>query len=231
MREIFNLSFSAPNLIPTIFLLVAVLYWLLVLVGFLDLSSGDLDLDKDISLDKDVNVDADANADGNGPEKEIHGNHSAGAWVATLKFFNLGEVPFMSFFSFLALFTWAISLSANYYLKNAGFLIGLALLIPAIIVAAFLTKFATWPLKGVFKVFNEEEKPFDFSGRICTVEVGPFGDKVGQATIEAEGKVLLVTVKSHDGTRFQPGQQAVVLDEAENDPGIYLIGPFQEGHT
>jgi hypothetical protein len=241
MREIFNLSFSAPNIIPTILVLVTALYWILVLFGFLDLNSGDLDLDKDISLDKDLSLDADGDAhmEANGhahasADKDLDSSHNAegdSIWVATLRFFNLGEVPFMAFFSFMSLFTWTISLPANYYLGNHGFWLGLALLVPTILVSAFLTKFATWPLKKLFKSLNEVEKPFEFTGRICTIEVGTFGDKVGQAQIEADGKVILISVRSHDGSRFNAGQKAVVLDEWEENSSIYLVGPFQEGTT
>lgn len=232
MREILDLSFSAPNIIPTFLLLVTILYWILVLVGFLDLSTGDFDLDKDVSLDKEVSLDKDLDLhhEGHIDHDAHHEAHTDSAWVSALKFFNFGEVPFMAMFSFISFFGWAGSLTLNYYIHNASFWISLALLIPVLLVAAILTKFVTWPLKGFFRSLNDIEKPFDFTGRICTIEVGTFGDKVGQAEVLAENKVILLSVKSHDGSRFSAGQKAVILNEAEEGSAIYYIGPFTEGN-
>lgn len=229
MKEILDLSFSPGNIVPTILLIFVGLYWVVFLIGLLDLSFLDFDLDKDFSVDidadVDVDIDVDADADAEGMGKGSGGKGlSAGA--AILQFLNLDAVPFMVFLSFFSLFYWAGSVMGNHYLGNGETGLAIAIAAGAIILAALLTKAITQPFKGFFRSLNDAEKPADLRGRLCTLELGTSGKRLGQANVDINGKHLLVNVRSDTGERIEKGTSCVILEEG---PGkeYYIVQPFE----
>jgi len=226
MKEILDLSFSGPMVFPTALLLFVGLYWVVFLIGLIDLSflDFDLDVDKDIGIeidldadvDVDVDVDSDVDADSQG---------GPGLGVNILRFLNLDAVPFMVFTSFFALFFWAGSLIAIHEAGgNLGIVLGL--MVAAAIGAALLTKLVTQPFKGFFRSLNDEEKPIQFRGRICVLELGVEGNRLGQADLMVDGKSILLNVLSETGDKVKRGTQCVIVDYVA-DRDAYTVHPFQ----
>jgi len=99
MGELLEAIFQAVNLPFTLLLALVVLYWLSVILGFLDVDTFDIDaLDVDVDFDTDVDVDADADI---------------GALGAVAQFFGIGHVPIAIPFSVLFLSLWAGSVLLN----------------------------------------------------------------------------------------------------------------------
>lgn len=225
MNEILDLSFTSWNIVPTALLLFVGLYWIVFLVGLLDLSFLDFDLDKDFSLeidadvDVDVDMDADVDADADGAGKGL----SAGASV--LQFLNLDAVPFMVFMSFFALFFWAGSILGHHYLGDGSTGLAIGIVAGTVLVAALMTKGITQPFKKFFRSLNDSEKPVDLRGRLCTIEVGVSGNRMGQADVEIDGKHLLVNVRSDNGEQIKKGTRCLILEEAP-DQTCYLVQIF-----
>lgn len=225
MNEIIDLSFSPGNIVPTVLLMFVALYWIVFLIGLLDLSFLDFDFDKDLSVEVDADVDIDADVDADGAGKgDLGKGLSTGA--AVLQFLNLDAVPFMVFLSFFSLFFWAGSVLGNYYLGNGGLGLGIGIALGAVLLSAFLTKAITQPFRRFFRSLNESEKPLELRGRICTLELATVGDRMGQANVDFDGKHLLVNVRSEGGIRIERGTQCIILEPGP-DKAFYFVQVFE----
>lgn len=59
MKELYDFTFSSINIIPTLFLIIVVMYWITVLIGVLDFNSLDFDVDAHTDIDVGVHADID----------------------------------------------------------------------------------------------------------------------------------------------------------------------------
>lgn len=205
MKELFTAAVSAPNLIPTLLLAFVLMYWLVVLLGAIDVDTVDVDLD----LDTDVDLDGDLSGDG---------------FDGVLAFFNLGQIPLMVFLSFWILPVWVLSVLGNYYLGNSSFLIGLTILLPALVAGLFIAKFLTTPLVKVFAGLNQESNE-TMIGKTCTVTSQASHIKVGQAQVKTSGAPILLNVKTYDGITLDRGETGLVIEQQEGR-NIYFIEPY-----
>jgi hypothetical protein len=217
MKELIDLSFSSPHLPLTVLLLVVLLYWLTVILGVLDFSKLDFDMDVDVStevhLDKSIHVDVK-------PKRE--------GLTYLLVFFNLGKVPFMIWMSFLVLLIWCGSILSNFYLNNQSVGFALVLLVPNLVISLFVTKLLTTPLIRLFSDGkNEFESNSDLIGKPCTVLLSANELKVGQAEVlSATGAPLLLTVKTTEGKPLRRGEKGLVIDY-DASSHTFLIAPFE----
>ena len=213
MTELLEAAIAPANIIPTALLAFVLLYWLVVLVGLIDLDFINLDL-----IDTEVETDV---------EPDVSGIETI-AWLnSALAFFNLGRVPFMLFLSFLVLPFWALALLANYYLDTAGNFIGFSLLLPAFIGALFISKILTTPFVKLFAILEKEhDSKAVVLGQVCTVILPASPTELGQATVKTEGSPLLLNVKTTGSANLSKGETALVIEYDEKSK-FYLIEPYQ----
>ncbi|WPP51640.1 OB-fold-containig protein [Catalinimonas niigatensis] len=205
MNDLFNAAIAAPNIIPTAMLIFVLVYWMVVIMGVIDVESIDVDIEVDTDVDGEISV----------------------SWLNhVLAFFNLGRVPFMVFMTFLIVPMWAISVMTNYYMGNESFLLAVILLIPIFILSAFIAKFTTQPF---IKLFNHLENNIDQGerqvGKICTLMTTANSLKAGQAKINTSGAPLLLNVITDEGINMFNGDTGIVL-EYMPDRNVYLIEPY-----
>ena len=125
MLELWNAALAAVNLPYTILLGFVCLYWLSVITGVLDISTGDVDVDLDIDVDADMDVEADA---------EI-------GWMGgALHFFNFGKVPFMLIMTVVIVSAWSMAVISNHYWGDYKWHFGLAMAGPILFVSLFIAK-------------------------------------------------------------------------------------------
>ncbi|MEL6561399.1 MAG: hypothetical protein AAFQ94_24640 [Bacteroidota bacterium] len=216
MQELFDHSFSMINIVPTFLLFFSLLYWVIVMLGAIDLDFFDVDVDLDIDADIDVDVDMDA------PD-----NVSIGWLNSVLVFFNLGQIPLMIFITFLALPMWFIGVVGNYYLGITNIGLSLLLLIPNFIVSLFIAKFATMPFVKLFtKLKKEETSMTSLTGSVCKVILVATDEHVGQAEVKQDGSSFLINTKSPNGQKINKGETALIIDYNEENK-IFLIEPYQ----
>jgi len=208
MNELLQAAVAPANIIPTAFLAFVLFYWIVAMVGLIDLDF--------ISLEVETEV-----------EPEVGGLETI-AWLnSALAFFNLGRVPFMLFLSFLVLPFWAIALLTNYYLHTANNYIGFLLLLPAFVAALFIAKILTAPFVKLFAVFEKEhDSNAVVLGQLCTVTLPPSSTEIGQATVKTEGSPLLLHVKTTGSAHIKKGETALVIEYDEKSK-YYLIEPYQ----
>lgn len=214
MNELLTFAFSGAVLPFTVLLVLALVYWLLVLVGLLDLDLFDFDLDTDIDVDLDVDVDTDLDTD-------MDAGGTGGAWSNVLGFLNLGTVPFMIVYSVAVLWMWLGAMLGTYYMGATGTLLLGLTLIGVVLGSLMLTKLTTWPLKQLFQRLNAEEH-IQIIGRECTIRARASFERFGQAEIATEGAPLIFTIKTTDeGTTVRSGDKALVI--AKGDAGDYYL--------
>jgi hypothetical protein len=208
MNELLQAAAAPANIIPTALLAFVLLYWLVVLVGLIDLDFINIEVETD-------------------GEPDVSGTEAI-VWLnSALAFFNLGQVPFMLFLSFLVLPFWAIALLANYYLGTGGNFLGFLLLLPALIAALFISKILTTPFVKLFCILEKEhDSNAVVIGQVCTITLPASPTELGQATVKTEGSPLLLNVKTTGSANIRKGETALVIDYDEKSK-YYLIEPYQ----
>ena len=204
MLDLLNAAVSLPNIIPTAVLVFVLVYWVVVILGAIDLDF--LDIEVEVA------------------EADVDGELSVSWLNHVLAFFNLGQVPFMLFLTFWILPTWVISILGNHYLGNESFVAGGLLLIPALIVGLFIAKFLTMPFVRVYQILDQDDNTTPV-GKVCQMKSSASSTKTGQAHIQTEGAPLLLNVKAYDGCTLTTGDTAIVIeyDQARN---VYLVEPY-----
>ena len=211
MKEVLEASLHGANIIPTLLLAFAIGYWLIVMIGALDFDFLDFDLDVDHHVD--------------GPD--VHGDFSVSWLNSILIFFNLGRIPFMLFLSFLALPMWIISVQVNHMMGNTGFLLGLAFLVPNLLVSLFIAKFLTMPFLKLFAKLEEDgETTTTMIGKICRVILPLNSDSVGQVEVNVEGSNYRISAKTVEDVVMQKGEEGLIIEYHENGK-YYVVEPYQ----
>ena len=209
-------AFMPVNVVLTVLLILVVLYWLMVIIGALDIDLFDFDIDVDADADVDFDADADVDADFAG----------GGFLRGLLEFFYIGEVPVMILFSILILCMWMISMAANQFLNPAGsMLIALPIFAGNVFVSVFITKVVFMPFENLIKSFNEDANATRVViGRICVVTTTQVSDKMGQAEMPSKGAPVLLNVVAEGEHVFHKGDEAVVTGKNSVN-GVYTIAP------
>ncbi|SMB98421.1 conserved hypothetical protein [Hymenobacter roseosalivarius DSM 11622] len=206
MFELLQAAVSPPNLPPTALLVFVLLYWITVIVGLLDISSLDLD------------IEVEGDADGLSAD-----------WLnGVLAFFNLGRIPLMMFLSFMALPLWVGSILVNFHTGNTSFLLGLVFLLPLFIGSLFLAKFLTLPFVKLFAMLEKDHSAGAVViGKVCTVLLPATAEKLGQAAVRIDGAPLMLNVKAAStAAELRKGDTALVID-FDAQRRVYLIEPYE----
>lgn len=223
MNEFLEIALSFPTVILSGMLICAVMYWLMVIVGAVDLDMIDLDLDLD--LDVDVDVDADVDVD---PEIDVDIAHG-GILHAVMATIGLGRVPVSIIGSILTLIAWFLCFSAVYYLGpilGTGVFVGLAMVLASLIVSLPITTIFTHPLKDVFEI-HTRTGGHTLVGKLCKVTSGRVSDSFGQAAVDDGGAGLLVSIRSDAPGALVRGSKALIIDYDE-DEDLYFVEPFED---
>jgi hypothetical protein len=210
MFEFIYEVFRPVNLPFTALMGMVTFYWLLVLLGALDFDS---EPSLDLGHGHDVHIDGAA-----GAHDVDHGAHidahDVGAIKGVLQFLNFGSVPSMIVVSVIVLSMWTISLISNRLFNPGSLLVALGLLLPNLIITAFITKAATTPMKHFFDALNrdyDQHKPV--VGRTCTILTSEVTDKFGQAQIDTSGSPLVINVRTYGEATFAKGESALIIKE------------------
>lgn len=213
MLEILHIALAFPAVLFTVLLGVAVVYWVFVILGALDidvLGGGDIDLDG-----------LDGAADG-----VLDGADAGAADAGVLSVLGLRKVPLTVSISILALLSWVICLLLVHYMGDAGgllpgWLLGILILAGSLFLSVPLTSLACRPLAPIFEV-TEGKRRTDYIGSTCTVTTGRVDATFGQARVHAGGDVLDIQVRSDRENAFSRNQQALIIDYDESRQA-YLI--------
>ncbi len=209
--QLWHASIHVVNLPYTLLLLLVVLYWLVVLAGMLDVDSIDLD-----ATCPDV-----AGADADGADFDIP---TAGFFGGLLEYLNLRKVPLSIVVSLFALSLWIIGVLANHHLHGTrSGLLGLAVLVPNILLSAHVAKFATLPLVPLFRGMRAAASSSrDLVGTRVIVTSSKVDATFGQAEIREVGAPITLMVRTEGGEILARGAEAVIL-RSEPEKSVHII--------
>jgi hypothetical protein len=207
--ELLQASISQNQILLTLALGLVVAYWLMVIIGVLD-------------LDTDV---PDVLMDGDGLTDLSHDASTGSVWLSTSRAFGFSQVPIVVWASFLILFMWFVSLVLNqYWNPDATTSRALILLVPNFVISAIITKIVTIPVAKLFSAMSENDpEAEEVIGRTGTVTTMEADESYGQVEIAGKGAPLLINVRTHPGAcAIKKGTLVTVL-AAVPDHNFYYI--------
>lgn len=211
MTNILETCFSGPVLPASVLLLLVVGYWLLVIVGSMDIDVLDLDLD----------LDTDVDAQG-------HSGWFSSTGGMVLRFLNLGEIPVMIWLTVFALSLWITSVVWYHVEANHDDWLAVQILLRNSAVALIATKLITQPMTRLIDR-TELRKAKDLLGCMCTISTMEVTERHGQAKVQTEGAPLLLHVRTRSGV-LAKGDSARIVDY---DPAtsIYYVEKVEQPQT
>ncbi len=205
MKEIIELALS-PWILPlTILLAVSGVYWLLAVLGTLDMDFLNIDLDTDIDADGNVSSD--------------------GFLASSLKLVNGADVPFMLVISMLKLMMWVFSVIYHGYVEFASYWWGGVLgLLASFILACVVTRYVMVPLRPLFASIkrgeDDEEPVFGVESTVVSEELTV---KYGRVEVPRyKGAPAILTCKLAEGSVTLEKGSKVILFSREEESGLYL---------
>jgi hypothetical protein len=227
MLEILKIAVTGSNIIPTFFLGLILVYWLIMILGLVNLDTFNMDVDAGADVDVDVDVDAGVDVDGD-VDAGVDGAHSGGVLQGLLLFLNVDYVPFMIVMSIFIFFFWFFAILVNVLPIEPGGLVAGLLLVPCFLVSLFITKGITTPLVRLFKTIPDDyDSGAEVTGRICTILKDLSPGRLGQAELNDAGKHLVVNVKTTEEGGLKKGETALVMGK-DKTKNFYNVVKFSE---
>lgn len=206
-----NIS-SFPTVFFTFFLLIVVLYWLVAVLGLVDLDVLDFDIpDADGSLD--MNPDT--------------GLSNANVLAGVMLRFGLYGVPVTIILSFVALFGWFICYYLVHFLFAVipdgfiSFLGGIPVLLASLYVSVLITATVIKPLRPLFKKTSQDTIK-RVLGQSAIVRTSRVDNSFGEAVLSDGGAGLILKVRTIGETTFLKGDRVVLL-EHDKEKNVYRV--------
>lgn len=202
MEQFIENCFAWPAWPATVLLLCVCGYWLLMMLGAVDLDFLDIDLDMDVELDADPSI--------------------LQFGFLPLRFLNIGSVPTMLWVSVFALTGWMVSRLWNSPLPHESFLwkADTIAIVRNFGIASLLTKVITQPMRGRFDPV-QPNMPATLVGRICVVTTTEVSDTFGEADLPTDAAPLKLKVRNSEGN-ISKGDTVVIVDFRSED-NIYFV--------
>jgi hypothetical protein len=208
-----------PTAIYTVLLGVVVIYWVLAVLGMVDIEHAGIDL----------HLHADAphvHTHADGDSSDI--GHIASYVVA----FGLNGVPFSVAVSLLVLVSWTVCCLGGEWLlplvptMPLKLLAGTVLLVASAVIAIPITAVAIRPLRGLF-VSHTAVSNAALVGQVCRVVTGVVNEKDGRAEVARRGASLNIRVWAAVPNTLKRGSQALIL-EYDEVAGRYLVAAHDD---
>jgi hypothetical protein len=223
MTELFHALLAFPTIAFTACLGLALLYWVMVIVGAADLNPFDgAEGAAKGAVEGAVKGVAESAGD-------VVGDHvNANALTEALAWLGLSKVPITISFSLFSLFGWVTSFAARHFLDPLlpNFLSAIVATGVSLVSAVFLASLAVRPLGGIFKDETERKGGVAHRGKTVRITSHHVDEKVGQAELDDGGGGLTLNVRSPPGNTLKRGDEAVIMDVDEKE-GIYYVEPLR----
>jgi len=199
---------SFPTAIYTIALVVCVLYWIIAVLGMVDIDFLDMDFDGDID-----------GTDSSAAQEGLAG---------LLSKFGLNGIPLTIVISLLTLTGWIFCYYAIYFgakfLPENGLLIfayKIIVLLASLIFCVFSTAQILKPLRKLFNT-PEADETKHIIGQTITVRSSLVNNNSGEGILYHGGADILLNIRSEQGVEFLKGDEVVVIEQL-NDLNLYRV--------
>lgn len=203
-----------PTAIYTVLLGVVVIYWVLAVLGMVDIEHSGLDVD----LHMHTHADGDTS--------------DVGQLASYVVAFGLNGVPFSVAVSLLVLVSWTVSCMGGEWLLPLvptmllKVVAGTVLLVASAVIAIPVTAVAIRPLRGLF-VSHTAVTNAALVGQLCRVVTGVVNEKDGRAEVARRGASLNIRVWATVPNTLKRGSQALIV-EYDEVAGRYLIAAHDD---
>ena len=244
MEQFLAAAFTMPTAIFSVLLGLAILYWLLVVLGLFDL--GIFEGLFEGSVEGAVEGLAEGMVEGvaegmaEGVAEGVADGLAEGATDAAseaalagqpgcLGLFAVGEVPISISGTLLLVFAWLFSFGGVALLANlavTGLLVSIGLGVLAVVLALGSTSVAVKPLRKLFRMAPVTMRR-DLIKRLCVLTTLRVDEKFGQAEVDDDGSVLLVQVRCRRKNDMTRGDRAIIYEyDASNE--VFWIAPLDK---
>ncbi|WP_437954849.1 glycine zipper family protein [Sorangium sp. So ce119] len=248
MAEVLAASLMFPAVLFTVVLALALIYWLFVLLGALDLDllgGAHADAAPDLgalggaakgALEGATKGALEGAAKG-AAEGLADGGDVADGVGSLLVALQLHRVPATVSLTLVAAFGWFSSVLSTMLAEPAWigaglprWALGLAVLAGSLTVAVLLTSLAVRPIAPLFVTRHAQAKK-DLVGRVCVISTGRVDERFGQAVIEEGGASHILDVRSDTPGALRRGDRALLVSWDPNgevfgvEPLDALLGP------
>lgn len=206
MNELVRASLQFPTIILTVLVAIALVYWLSVIVGALDI---------------DLLGDAEGGDGGGG---------DAGPTAGFLSALGLSKVPLTISLTAIFMVAWVLCVLGTTYGATlvgegmASWLLGSIVLLLALAIALPASGLLVRPLAPIFHVHQARSRAH-YVGAVCTITTGHVDGDFGQATIEDGGDVLVIPVRCDaEGNGLGRNHKALVI-EHDDAREAYIVEP------
>lgn len=202
---------SFPTVFFTFLLLLVVLYWLVAVLGLIEIDVLDFDIPEADGMD--INPDT--------------GLSNANVLAGLVLRFGLHGVPVTIILSFVALFGWFVCYYAVHFLMGMvpkglfSLLVGVPILVGSLYVAVLITAVLIKPLRPLFKKTSQDTVK-RVLGQTAVVKTSRVDNNFGEAILEDGGAGLLLKVRATVGTTFSRGDRVVLL-EHDKEKNTYRV--------
>ncbi|MFT7559388.1 MAG: hypothetical protein ACI93R_001299 [Flavobacteriales bacterium] len=207
MDPFYQICSSFPTVIFTCLLFFMVLYWVLAVLGMVEIEVLDFMIEGDMGEGSDLD--------------------SLSVMAGLLLKLGLNGVPLTIVLSLIALIGWLFSFFVVYivYPYVPGDILKLLVSIPVFVgvtyVAALVTARFIKPLRPIFKAANQEYVK-EILGQAAIVRTGRVDASFGEAVFEDGGAGLIVKVRSFNEEVFKRGDKVILLEYVK-EKNIYKV--------
>lgn len=216
--EYIQFAFTGINIIPSAFLILVIIYWLLILLGIFSFDMLDFDLDLDMDIDFSSNMYFDGGVEPDDEKSDI--GVMKFYLFKVLKFLNIGAVPIMIYSTILFLIWWILSMLIYYINILPNSIVGVLVTVQNFVISLFIAKGITEPLKKFFASM-EDRSVVKIIGKSCILKSSLNAENIGQAEINVDGYPIIINVKSLGETIIKGSRVIVVAKEKEKD--LYIV--------
>lgn len=198
---------SFPTVIYTFLLIICLLYWIVAVLGLVDLDILDLDYDGDID-----------GADSAEAQTGIAG---------LLLKFGLGGVPLTITLTIISLVGWLLCYYASYFAKQIiptqllNFIAGIAIFFLATYLSILTTAQIIKPIRKLFAKLDIDETKH-IIGQVAVVRSAVANQERGEAYMSDGGAGILLNVRASGDEEFRKGDEVVVIEKL-NNTNLYRV--------
>lgn len=201
---------SFPTVIFTFFLLLFMMFWMVAVLGFIDIDALHIP-DLDVDIDDVTTPDAVA---GLIMKLGLHG------------------VPITITLSLISLIGWMVSYYLVYFLFDGiaegmfRYLFGLPAFLVSLLIAVKITSILIRPLKPLFRKMQQTTEKIVL-GQTGIVRTSRVDNDFGEATVEDGGAGLILKVRTFGDETFKKGDRVVLLEYVQ-DKNVYRVVSEEE---
>ncbi len=205
--SLWQILISFPTSVPTVFLVILLIYWLFSMIGFIDMGEN-LEMDGAEGFEADSGQLHDLHADSD--SVDIHS--LAGYFVAM----GLGGVPFSIAASLLVFFTWLTTALLHQYVlvlvpgDLLKLVAGTAVLLVSALLAIPISARLIRPLRPLF-VKHHAHSNSSLVGLSCRILTQNVDEKFGRAEVRDSGVTMNIRVWARSPNALTRDSLAVVL--------------------